>query len=300
MKFTASNKRILSALLAVLMAVTSVVPAFTAFADDEEHGVISNYRVETFYDDNSWVPDYDTDETTGEEVEHIEYMTEGEKKQFKWQLIDCEMPDNGYVKWYSDTPTVCDVTEEGKVRAFDSSKGAAVRLWLDNEVATIPLVGSVMKSALEKALFNEYVDLDTLDSDGIVAIVEAAFGSDSLLSEYVDTYKGTLIDSLRTYLDKVHTVISAILYDSTGEEITRDSFKVVVNRSTALYADLIPNGTHITNKQDLPTTVAKGSELQLSACTTPTRLHMGVVYSVKNTSLFTEARLLQPFRMTVL
>ncbi len=279
----------LSALLAVLMVVTSVVPAFTAFADDDEHGVVGLYRIETFYEDNSWVPDYDTDEN-GNETEHIEIMTEGEKKQFKYQLIDCEIPDNGYVKWYSDTPTVCDVTEDGLVRAFDSSKGAAVRLWLDNEVATIPLVGGAMKSALEKVLFNDKVNLDTLDTDGIVMIVETAFGSDSLLSEYVDTYKGDLIDSLRTYLDKVHTVISAILYDGSGNEITRDSFSVAVNRSTALYADFLPNGTHITNKQDVPTTVAKGSEVQLYACTTPTRLHMGVVYSVKNTSLFTEGK----------
>lgn len=292
MKIKASNKRILSLLLAVLMAVTSVVPAFTAFAEETEddHGVIGLYKIEIFYENNTLVPDYDTNEETGEQTEHIEYMTEGDKVQFNYQIIDCTLPDNGYVKWSSDTPTVCDVTEEGVVRAFDSSKGAAVRLWLDNEVAAIPLVGSTIKSALEKALFNEYVDLDTLDSDGIVAIVEAAFGSDSLLSEYVDTYKGTLIDSLRTYLDKVNTVISCTMYDGSGTAIASDSFKVVVNRSTAVYADFIPNGTHITNKQDLPTTVAKGSELQLQACTTPTRLHMGVIYSVKSSSIFSDGK----------
>lgn len=291
MKIKASNKRIISLLLAMLMVVTSVVPAFTAFADEEDdNGVIGLYKVEIFYENGTLVPDTDIDPETGEEVEHIEYMTEGDKVQFTYNPIDCVLPDNGYYKWSSDTPTVCDVTEEGVVRAFDSSKGAAVRLWLDNEVAAVPVVGSVMKSALEKALFNDYVDLDTLDSDGIVAIVEAAFGSDSLLSEYVDTYKGQLIDSLRTYLDKVHTVISCTMYNGDGEAIAVDSFNVVVNRSTALYADLIPNGTHITNKQDIPTTVAKGSEVQLYACTTPTRLHMGVVYSVKNSSLFTEGK----------
>src|SRR5699024_5043922 len=69
-----------------------------------------------------------------------------------------------------------------------------------------------------------------------------------------------------------------------------DSFSVCVQKSQEIYADFIPNGTHITNKQDLPTTVAVGSKVQISACTTPTRLHMGVIYSVTNTSIFSNGK----------
>lgn len=283
MKSATFRKKVISLFLSVLMAFSCIAPCLTAFADD---GVVGIYDIEIFYEDGTLVPSYQEDG----ETEYIEYMMEGDKVQFTYQFIDCTLPDNGYVKWSSDTPTVCDVTEDGIVRAFDSSKGAAVRLWLDNEVASIPLVGSLMKSALEKVLFNDTVNVDTMDTDAIITLVEGAFGSDSLLGKYVDSYKGDLIDSLRSYLDKVNTVISCSMYDSQGNLLDRDSFSVCVQKSDAAYADFIPNGTHITNKQDLPTTVAKGSKLQLYACTTPTRLHMGVIYSVKSTSIFSNGK----------
>lgn len=284
MKTAGLKRKALSIFLAVLMAFGCITPCLSAFA--EGGGVIGVYDVEIFYEDGTLVPTYQEDGETA----YIEYMKEGEKKQFTYQFIDCSLPDNGYVKWSSDTPTVCDVTEEGIVRAFDSSKGAAVRLWLDNEVGTIPLVGGVMKTALEKVLFNDTVNIDTMDTDAIIALVEGAFGSDSVLGKYVDSYKGELIDSLRTYLDKVNTVISCTMYDGSGKVLDTDSFSVCVQKSDEPWADLIPNGTHITNKQDLPTTVAKGTTLQLTACTTPTRLHMGVIYSVKSSSVFSNGK----------
>lgn len=280
MKSQKTRKRIISIFLSVLTVFCSLTPCFSAFAGDG--GVIGFYTVEIFYEDGTLVPEFAEDG----ESPYIEYMVEGDKKQFKYSFIDCSLPDNGYVKWTSDTPTVCDVTEDGLVRAFDSSKGAAVRLWLDNEVGTIPLVGGLMKKALEKVLFNDKVNLDTMDADQIVSLVEDAFGSDSILAQYIDSYKGELIDSLRQYLDKVHTIIYCTMYDADGTVLDQDSFSVVVNKSEEIYADFIPNGTHITNKQDVPTTVAKGSKVQLSACTTPTRLHMGVIYSVKSSSIF--------------
>lgn len=280
MKSQKTRKRIISIFLSVLTVFCSLTPCFSAFA--ENSGVIGFYTVEIFYEDGTLVPEFAEDG----ESPYIEYMVEGDKKQFQYRFIDCSLPDNGYVKWTSDTPTVCDVTEDGLVRAFDSSKGAAVRLWLDNEVGTIPLVGGLMKKALEKVLFNDKVNLDTMDADQIVSLVEDAFGSDSILAQYIDSYKGELIDSLRQYLDKVHTVIYCTMYDADGTVLDQDSFSVVVNKSEEIYADFIPNGTHITNKQDVPTTVAKGSKVQLSACTTPTRLHMGVIYSVKSSSIF--------------
>lgn len=287
---TGISKKLLSVLLAVLTVVTMAAPGFSALAAeiDQGGGVIGVYDIEIFYEDGTLVPAYQEDGETA----YIEYMYEGDKKQFTYQLIDCTLPDNGYVKWTSDTPTVCDVTEDGIVRAFDSSKGAAVRLWIDNEVATVPLIGSLLKTIFEKALFNDTVNVDTMDTDEIIALVEAAFGSDSLLDQYIDSYKGELIDSLREYLDKVNTTITCTLYDANGSVLDADSFQVCVQKSQEIYADFIPNGTHITNKQDLPTTVAVGSTVQLSACTTPTRLHMGVIYSVKNTSIFSSGKVI--------
>ncbi len=287
---TGISKKLLSVLLAVLTVVTMAAPGFSALAAeiDQGGGVIGVYDIEIFYEDGTLVPAYQEDGETA----YIEYMYEGDKKQFTHQLIDCTLPDNGYVKWTSDTPTVCDVTEDGIVRAFDSSKGAAVRLWIDNEVATVPLIGSLLKTIFEKALFNDTVNVDTMDTDEIIALVEAAFGSDSLLDQYIDSYKGELIDSLREYLDKVNTTITCTLYDANGSVLDADSFQVCVQKSQEIYADFIPNGTHITNKQDLPTTVAVGSTVQLSACTTPTRLHMGVIYSVKNTSIFSSGKVI--------
>lgn len=287
---TGKSKKILSVFLAVLTVLSMALPGLTAFAAeiDEGGGVIGVYDIEIFYEDGNLVPTYAEDG----ETDYIEYMYEGDKKQFTYQFIDCTLPDNGYVKWTSDTPTVCDVTEDGVVRAFDSSKGAAVRLWIDNEVATIPVIGSLLKTIFEKALFNDTVNIDTMDTDAIIAIVEAAFGSDSVLDQYIDSYKGELIDSLREYLNKVNTKISVTMYDADGNVLDSDSFSVCVQKSQEIYADFIPNGTHITNKQDLPTTVAVGSTVQISACTTPTRLHMGVIYSVKNTSIFSSGKVI--------
>lgn len=283
------SKRLLSVLLAVLMAVTGVMPAFSAFAaeGDGGGGIIGVYELQIFYEDGVMVPDYDDEEG---KVAHIEHMKEGEKKQLKYYLKDCTVPDNGWIEWESDTPTVCDVTADGIVRAFDSSKGAAVHLWIDNEVASVPIVGKLLKKVVEKALFNDKVNIDTMDTEQIIEIVEAAFGEDSVLAKYIESYKGQLITSLREYLDKVNTNIYCRMFDKDGNVLAEDFISVTVHKSDDAWADFIPNGTHITNKQKLPTTVAKGSTLQLNACTTPTRLHMGVIYSVKNSSIFSSGK----------
>lgn len=281
------SKRLLSILLAVLMAVTGVMPAFSAFAEDGEGGIIGVYELQIFYENGVIVPDFDDEEG---KVAHIEHMKEGEKKQMKYYLKDCTVPDNGWIEWESDTPTVCDVTADGIVRAFDSSKGAAVHLWIDNEVATVPVVGKLLKTIVEKALFNDKVNVDTMDTEQIIEIVDKAFGEDSVLAKYIESYKGQLITSLREYLDKVNTTIYCRMYDKDGNILAEDSISVTVHKSDDAWADFIPNGTHITNKQKLPTTVAKGTTLQLNACTTPTRLHMGVIYSVKNSSIFSSGK----------
>lgn len=281
MKTKSRSKRVLSLFIAVLMAVTAITPAFSAYAADG--GVIDEQRIELFYKDSGeMVPD------AGENGEaYIEYMTEGDELALTYKFVDGSYrPDNSYIKWYSETPTLVDVTQEGVVKAFDSSKGAVIHTWLDNEVRPIPLVGSIMAGVIEKALFNEYVNVDTMDTDAIVAIVEGLFGTDSPLDKYFESYKGEIVDSLRYYLDNINSNIHVQLYSQDDKLIADDFVKVVVQRNNEWYANFLPNGTHITNKSQINTTVAKGSTVQLYAVTTPVRLEYKTIYSVKNTSIF--------------
>lgn len=278
------TKRSISLLLTVLIAMSGIIPAMSAFAGD---GVEGYYDLQIFYKETgTMVPGYMEDN----ETEYIEYMFEGDELELEYRLIDSVWPDNGYVKWYSESPTLVDVTSEGVVKAFDSSKGAVVQLWIDNEVKTIPLVGGIMAKALEKALFNDYVDLDSMDTEEIVDIVIAAFGSDSILSGYIEAYQGQLVDSLREYLDKVNTGIVCQLFDKDGTLLAEDKVNVTVKKCEEWYANFLPNGTHITNKAQINTTQAVGATVQLSAITTPRRLGFGTVYSVKSSSIFSNGK----------
>lgn len=279
-----TKKRIVSIILAVLLTFTGLLPAGTAFAAD---GVEGYYDIELFYkDSDTIVPSYQEDGTS----DYIEYMTEGQELNLTYKLIDTEMPDNGYIKWYSETPTLVDVTQEGVVKAFDSSKGAVVQTWIDNEVKTIPLVGGAIASVIEKALFNEYIDIDSMDAEAIVDVVEGLFGSDSLLDKYIESYKGELIDSLREYLNNINTSIYVQLFDADETLLAEDYVEVCVLKSEEWYSNFLPNGTHITNKSQINTTVAVGSTVQLYAVTTPLRLKYGVVYSVKSSSIFDQGK----------
>ena len=279
------KKKLISLLLCVMLAATSIVPAFSAYADS---GVIDTVDLQIFFSDtNTMVPTY---QEGSDEIEYIITMTEGEKLQLKHELIDSYLPDNAYFNWYSDTPILADVDQDGLVKAFDSSKGAVVQLWIDNEVKTIPLIGSKLGELLEKAFNNEYVDLDTLDTDAIVAIAKAALGSESWVADYVDAYEGNLIDSLRDYLDRVNTKIYCQVFSQSGELIGEDHVNVNVVRNNEWYANFLPNGTHITNKSKIATTQAVGNSVQLSAITSPQRLHYGVQYSVKASSIFSSGK----------
>lgn len=278
------TQKALSVLLAVLLAVTGLLPATAAFAGD---GVEGYYDLQIFYGEtNTIVPTYEEDGVTA----YKEYMFEGDELQLKYQLIDSVFPDNGYVKWYSEAPALADVDQTGKVKAFDSSKGAVVQLWIDNEVKTIPILGKVLGPILEKAFFNQYVDLDSMDTDAIVAILEETLGSNSIIADQIESYEGQLIDSLRTYLDTINSNIHCVLYDGNGVQVADDVVQIVVKRCEEWYANFLPNGTHFTNKAQVPTTVAKGSQVQLYAITTPQRLGFGTVYSVKSSSIFTQGR----------
>ena len=278
------KKKLISLLLCVLLAVSGIVPAFSAYADD---GVIDTVELQIFYDEtNTMVPDYMEDG----ETEFRITMVEGKTLQLKHVLIDSYAPDNAYYKWYSDNPVLVDVDQNGLVKAFDSSKGAVVQLWIDNEVKPIPLIGSRVGELLEKAFNNEYVDLDTLDTEAIKLIAKSALGSESWLADYLDAYEGDLIDSLGEYLDRMNTAIYCQLVASDGSILGEDAVHVTVERNNEWYANFLPNGTHITNKSSIATTQAVGNSVQLQAITSPQRLHYGVQYSVKSSSIFSQGK----------
>lgn len=283
MKFMYSKKRVLSVFLSVLTVITMLTPAFSAWAGD----VIGVYNIQLFYEDGNAVQD--TDEQGNA---YHETMKEGDTLQLSYKLIDCEIPDNGYVKWYSEAPTLVDVDQNGLVKAFDSSKGAVIHNWIDNEVKPVPLVGKIAGAALEKALFNDKVNVDTMDTDEIITLIEKTMGADSALGKIFESYSAKWIESLRKYLDNINSVIHVTLYDANGEVKADDKLAVTVTKNDAFYANFLPNGTHITNKSQIETTVAKGTTCQLSAVTTPVRLHMGVVYSVKSSSVFTQGKVI--------
>lgn len=283
MKFMYSKKRVLSVFLSMLTVITMLTPAFSAWAGD----VIGVYNIQLFYEDGNAVQD--TDEQGNA---YHETMKEGDTLQLSYKLIDCEIPDNGYVKWYSEAPTLVDVDQNGLVKAFDSSKGAVIHNWIDNEVKPVPLVGKIAGAALEKALFNDKVNVDTMDTDEIIALIEKTMGADSALGKIFESYSAKWIESLRKYLDNINSVVHVTLYDANGEVKADDKLAVTVTKNDAFYANFLPNGTHITNKSQIETTVAKGTTCQLSAVTTPVRLHMGVVYSVKSSSVFTQGKVI--------
>lgn len=283
MKFMYSKKRVLSVFLSVLTVITVLTPAFSAWAGE----VIGVYNIQLFYEDGNAVQDTDEEGNA-----YHETMKEGDTLQLSYKLIDCEIPDNGYVKWYSEAPTLVDVDQNGLVKAFDSSKGAVIHNWIDNEVKPVPLVGKIAGAALEKALFNDKVNVDTMDTDEIIALIEKTMGADSALGKIFESYSAKWIESLRKYLDNINSVVHVTLYDANGEVKADDKLAVTVTKNDAFYANFLPNGTHITNKSQIETTVAKGTTCQLSAVTTPVRLHMGVVYSVKSSSVFTQGKVI--------
>ncbi len=265
------TKRAISILLSLSLVISCVIPAFSAFADG---GVYDGKDIRMVYaDTNEEVADSDEQGNVYREV-----MLEGESLQLSYKLIDVAIPEGGSVYWYSETPTLVNVDQTGLVRAFDSSKGAAVQTWIDSEVKTIPLIGNSLASVIEKALFNDTIDMDTMDTEQIVELMRKALGDSS--------YADSLTTSLEEYLDSINSIIHLQLKDASGNVICEDTLAILVKKNDAWYADFLPNGTHITNKEEIDTTVAVGSTVQLTAITTPLRLHYGVEYSIKSNSVF--------------
>lgn len=246
------SKRLLSILMAVTLMMGVMSPAFAATD-------IITHVVDIYAD--------------GAPVTARITLMEGDTLQLTPTLIDCSMPAGGYFYWESDTPILASVDQAGLLRAHDSSKGAVLRLWIDNDIRTIAVVGEGLATAIEK-LFDG-LDVDSMDAEGILNIVQN--GAAILPGNLVDG----LIDKLRDRLNSLDSGIKVTLYDADGNVRATDEVRVAVTKSTAITADFFPNGTTITNKAQVPGTVEVGYTMQLQAVTTPMRLHMGVNWTIK-------------------
>ena len=246
------SKRLLSILMAVTLLMGVMSPAFAA-AD------IITHVVDIYAD--------------GAPVTARITLMEGDTLQLTPTLIDCSMPTGGSFYWESETPILASVDQAGLLRAHDSSKGAVLRLWIDNDIRTIPVVGGGLATAIEK-LFDG-LDVDAMDGEGILNIVQS--GASILPGDLVDG----LIDKLRDRLNSLDTGIRVTVFDADGNVRATDEVRVLVTKSTAITADFFPNGTTITNKSQVPSTVEVGYTFPLQGVTTPMRLHMGVNWTIK-------------------
>lgn len=252
-----------SLVLAIAMLVTVIVPAFGVTAS-----AAATHAIDICTEDGTSV------------TEQITLM-ESKQLQLTHKLLDCSMPEGGYVSWTSESPLIVSVDSTGKIYAHDSSKGAAVRLWIDNDVRTVAVIGPVLAKTMEKLLFNDNIDLDTMDTEAILNTVRASMnGIPSNISDY-------LIKQLEDKLNSLDTGITVTLYSADGEVLASDQVRVLVTNSDKWYASLIPNGAFITNKESLPTTVAVGGTVKLEGGVTPLRLGYGVTWSIDTDSIWT-------------
>ncbi|MGI6249231.1 MAG: Ig-like domain-containing protein [Acutalibacteraceae bacterium] len=252
-------KRFVSIFLVAVLAMGIISPAFAA-------GGIVTHVVDIYAD--------------GAPVTERIVLEESHSLQLTAMLIDCSMPEGGYFVWESETPILASVDENGFLRAHDSSKGAVLRYWIDNEVRPIPIIGETLAKGIE-ALFDG-MDVDAMDAEGILNVVE---NGATIIPE---TYRTRLVDSLREQLNKLDTGIKVTLFNAQNEVLATDEVRVLVTKSTSLTADFFPNGTTITNKSQVPKTVEVGYSIQLQGVTTPARVRMGVTWSVKEGKNFVD------------
>lgn len=255
-----------SLILVMAMLITVMVPAFGTTAS-----AAATHAIDICQEDGTSV------------TEQISLM-ESEQLQLTYKLLDCSMPDGGYIKWTSEAPLIVSVDSTGKIYAHDSSKGAAVRLWIDNDVRTVAIIGPALAKAMEKLLFNDKIDIDTMDTEAIVETVRASMtGIPSNIADY-------LIKQLEDKLNSLDTGITVTLYSANGEVLASDQVRVLVTNSDKWYSKVIPNGAFITNKDSVPTTVAVGGQVKLEGGVTPLRLGYGVTWSIDTDSIWTSGK----------
>lgn len=253
-------KSAVSVFLSILMLL-SVLPA-TVYAQDSQQYSI---RIVNVDDSNA-----DVSADTGTVIS----LKENDRVQLKAVMADgTEIPEDMTVSWYSATPYLASVDENGLVTGRDSSKGAIFRVWVDTNIASIWLIGPSLADSIYSTFDN--MELDSMDAEGIVETFRMV--ATPILGE---TIVNGLADSLLNTLSTINVEIKATLKDSNSNELATNSAHINVLKSTAFYADFIPNGTTITNKESLPTTVEVGYQMKAEGITTPLRLEMGVKWNV--------------------
>ncbi len=253
-------KSAVSVFLSILMLL-SVLPA-TVYAQDSRQ-----YSIRIVNVDNGSV---DVSSDTGTVIS----LKENERVQLKAIMADgTEIPEDLSVSWYSATPYLASVDETGLVTGRDSSKGAIFRVWVDTNIASIWLIGPSLADSIY-SVFDD-MNIDSMDSEGIIETFKTV--ATPILGE---TIVNGLADSLLNTLSTINVEIKATLTDSNSNELASNSAHVNVLKSTEWYSDFIPNGTTITNKESLPTTVEVGYQMKAEGITTPLRLEMGVKWNV--------------------
>ncbi len=236
-----TTTKMLSVILCIVILVTMIIPGLTSFSVDVTIEITQDGTVVT------------------ETIEVQEY-----RSVELGYTLSVTAPENSYVTWESSLPLLAGVDSEGKVTGYDYSKAAIIQLWLDEEVRSQPIVGETLASAIESAFESSGIDLETANTDVIVAIVSGI--------------NADLGESLRERLDNMNVVITARIFDSDGNELANDSIDVLVTQS--VIANVAPTGVHITNKKTVPTTVAVGTTVQLYGACTPVRLEQGIKWSM--------------------
>lgn len=179
---------------------------------------------------------------------------------------DADLPAASHVEWESNMPLLADVDDSGKVTAYDYSKAAVIKYWLDNDVRTMPIIGNATANAIESAFASAGIDLNdsNLNTDLVVAVVKG-----------INADLGAALENI---LNNMTITITARLVSESGEVLASDTADVAVDQSFA--GNLWPTGVHITNKRTVPKVVAVGKQIQLYGAVTPVRLKQNVKWTV--------------------
>ena len=99
--------------------------------------------------------------------------------------------------------------------------------------------------------FLQFAEVFTPVKNQIINIIEMLFGENSSYGSYTSGF----VSSLKDYLKRLNCTVHAELCDKNGNVLAQDSVKVLVTKSDKWYANILPNGTHITNKDSIETTI---------------------------------------------
>lgn len=271
-----SFKKFLSAILAIIMLATSTSVSFLSFAADEKN----DFDLQIYY--------YDENKNFVEVTQQVQVEEQKDVKLYAclvysdgtvWDMSTSGMPIGmeGYtVDWTSDARYLafCE-KNDGVIHGYDATKGEAIRNWINNEVATIPVVGETLAKAILAALENGSYDIDDLDTEDVIKIVNGLLDTLNL-----SQYKEQLGASIKEYLDKYDVGITATLKNAEGNAVASDTVRVLVTKASNLLSDVVPNAAFIKNYDSIPTTVAVGYEMDLQGIITPVRTHYDCEWTV--------------------